>query len=397
MHLVMYVLGDNYDRIREFFQTEAGAFIIAASLSYFGMDKVTDDPTKNCIPDELKNASVIEKREWFHSQVCSMLEIYVMDSMVTLEEQSHIWWRSSNAMILDAKESTSLRNAEFATSRNASLFADDNNTTSEKDQKTTPELEDHIFNYGCLHLSLGLLLCDAEDSVKEGDGDRLSRVWKFLTFIYRFGGGNKYALSGLWIQASLLGLLTPKDAHKFKWNRFAGLKEGPGTRIQGDLRLEQDNKVCKGQVRAMGLQNITNASVEEGTKSEGAMEKIIHNTRKDFGINKHKGHHSNKTRSATFASILEQIHHKSDTLSTLPAMNTRHSPSYVGVFFRESTRKQCISGLKNTNSSGIDKTDSCTNFLRAICVRPWVISDKIKHYPTNDKLKTLTVGSEISV
>ena len=115
------VLGDNYDRIREFFQTETDAFIIAASLSYFGMDKVTDDPTKNCISDELKNASDIETREWFHSQVCSMLEIYVMDSMVTLEEQSHIWWRSSNEVILDAKESTSLRNAEFATNRNATV------------------------------------------------------------------------------------------------------------------------------------------------------------------------------------------------------------------------------------------------------------------------------------
>ena len=82
-------VGDNYDRIRKFFQMETDAFIISASLSYFGMDKVTDDSTKNCIPDELKNASVIEKHEWFHSQVCSMLEIYVMDSMVTLEEQCY--------------------------------------------------------------------------------------------------------------------------------------------------------------------------------------------------------------------------------------------------------------------------------------------------------------------
>lgn len=86
--------------------------------------------------------------------------------------------------------------------------------------------------------------------MKEGDGDRLSGVWKFLTFIYRCGGGNKYALSGLQIQASLLGLLTPKDAHKFKWNRFAGLIEDPGTRIPRDLRLEQHNKVCKSQVRS---------------------------------------------------------------------------------------------------------------------------------------------------
>lgn len=251
-----------------------------------------------------------------------------------------------------------------------SLFADDNNTTtSDKDQKTTPESEDHIFNYRCLHLSLGLLLCDAEDSVKEGDGDRLSKVWKFLTFIYQFGGGNKYALSGL--QASLLGLLTPKDAHKFKWNRFPGLKEGPGTRIPRDLRLEQHNKVCKGQVRAMGLKNITNVSkkvqnlkeqwkrsfIIPGRILELISTKVIIQIK--LGVQPLLQFQSRSTTS--------------DTLSTLQAVNTRHSPSFVGVFFRESTRKQRIGGLKNTNSSGIDKTDSCTNFLRAICVRPWVI------------------------
>ena len=164
----------------------------------------------------------------------------------------------------------------------------------------------------------------------------MSGVWKFLTFIYRC---NKYALSGLQIQASLLGLLTPKDAHKFKWNRFAGLKEGPGTRIPRDLRMEQHNKVCKSQVRSMGLQNITNVSVQEGTKSEGAMEKTIHNTRKDFGINKHKGHHSNKTRSATFALILEQIHHKSYTFKYTPSHEHRAFPKFRRDIFQEINKK----------------------------------------------------------
>jgi len=77
------------------------------------------------------------------------------------------------------------------------------------------------------------------------------------------------------VQASLSGLLTPRDAHRFKWNRFAGLQEGPGTRISRDLRLEQHNKIAKEDIRAMGVQNINDKSVEEFTKSEGSMEKII--------------------------------------------------------------------------------------------------------------------------
>ena len=53
------------------------------------MDKTTDQPTKNCFPDNLKNASVVEKHEWLHNQVYSMHEMFAMDSMVTLQEYSH--------------------------------------------------------------------------------------------------------------------------------------------------------------------------------------------------------------------------------------------------------------------------------------------------------------------
>ena len=56
------MLSDNYDKIREFFQTETDAFIAAASLHYFGMHKVTDHPTKNSFPGNIKKSSVPVKR-----------------------------------------------------------------------------------------------------------------------------------------------------------------------------------------------------------------------------------------------------------------------------------------------------------------------------------------------
>ena len=128
-------------------------------------------------------------------------------------------------------------------------------------------------------MSLGLLIRDAEDDVEEGDGDRLIRIWKFLTFLYSLNGANKCALAGLRVQASTSGLLTPRDAHRFKGNRFTGLQEGPGTRISRDLRLEQHNKIAKEKIREKGVQNINDKRVEEITlllfKSEGLMGKII--------------------------------------------------------------------------------------------------------------------------
>lgn len=61
--------------------------------------------------------------------------------------------------------------------------------------------DDHVYNYGCLHPSIGLLLRNADNSVKEGDGERFMRVWKFLTLLYPCGGSHKYALAGLRLSA----------------------------------------------------------------------------------------------------------------------------------------------------------------------------------------------------
>ena len=354
------VLGDNYNKIKEYFQTETDAFIVAATLNYFGMDKTTDQPTKNCYPENLKSAGVVEKREWLHNQVCSMLEMFVMDSMVTLEEHSRLVTefkcRDPECQKIYKYKKCRVRHEQKC----HKLFVDDDDPSiSQEDKKG--ESEDHIFNYGCLHLSLGLLLRNAEDSVKEGDGDRLVRVWKFFTFLYRLDGANKYAIAALRLQASVLGLLTPKDAHRLKWNRFAGLREGPGTRIARDLRLEQHNKVGKEEVRAMGLQNISNQSVEEVSKSEGAMEKIIHDVKNDYGMKKRQGHHSDKSKNATFASILEQVHHKSATFKYTPGREYKEFPKFSRNIFQGINKKSTHRWIRKKKSKWHRQTDSCTN------------------------------------
>lgn len=110
-------------------------------------------------------------------------------------------------------------------------------------------------------LSLGLLLRDADDAVREGDGERLSRVWKFLTFLYRAGGNNKYALAGLRLTASHLALLSPRQSHRLKWNRFAARESGTGRRLSRDLLLENNNLIGKEDIKALGFPNINNQNI----------------------------------------------------------------------------------------------------------------------------------------
>lgn len=107
----------------------------------------------------------------------------------------------------------------------------DESAQKEPKEEDKAKKEDKVFIYGCVHISLGLLLRNADDAVKQGDGERLVRLWRFLTLLFRQHGNNKYALAGLRLTASIKGLLTPKQAHHLTWNRFAATKAGPGNRI----------------------------------------------------------------------------------------------------------------------------------------------------------------------
>lgn len=72
------------------------------------------------------------------------------------------------------------------------------------------------------------------------------RVWKFLTFVFQSHEKHKYALEGLRLMALRLALMTPHQAQRLMWNRFANKQGGVGKCISRDLRLEQINQVSKG-------------------------------------------------------------------------------------------------------------------------------------------------------
>ena len=50
-------------------------------MTYFGMDDTSDQAKEHCFPEDLKEANVTEKRQWFHQHIYSMLDTYVMDSV----------------------------------------------------------------------------------------------------------------------------------------------------------------------------------------------------------------------------------------------------------------------------------------------------------------------------
>ncbi len=199
------VESENYNKIREFFAIETNAFLLSSAMVYFGMVTVNSMPSKNTFPSRLIKASVSEKRKWLYGHVDKLFNLYVAGSVTELcdakkeftgklrNEKASLPCRSSGC-------SRAFRYAKCRINHERSIHnLQQVDNCNFKD--TTPaheKADDHIFNYGCLHISLGLLIRDAEDAVKEGDGERLVRVWKFLTLLFRLTGCHKYALAGIY-------------------------------------------------------------------------------------------------------------------------------------------------------------------------------------------------------
>ena len=182
---------DNYDKVKEFFAINLDAFITAASLKHFGMENVASIPTKNIIPNAIMEGSMIEKQNWLNNKVCVMLDKYVMDNVNELQDiQGEFATPQSPTSEYSCRFQLCTKKYKYVKcllhheGKVHKLQLDNSLSDEKKDQggntneKNDPKT-DGKYDYGTLTLSLSLVLRNADDAVKEGDGERLCRVWKF--------------------------------------------------------------------------------------------------------------------------------------------------------------------------------------------------------------------------
>ena len=113
--------------------------------------------------------------------------------------------------------------------------------TNSVEQDDKKQEQDTIYNYHKSRMQLGLLFMNIEDSIKEGDGNRLLNCYKLvLLLVYRFKH-TKYAYAILLLLAQNNGLLSEAESLSLISNRFANYKGTPGGNIPLDLHMEHMN------------------------------------------------------------------------------------------------------------------------------------------------------------
>ena len=148
-----------------------------------------------------------------------------------------------------------------------------NSSLSTTTESTNTESTDSVHLYAKELLSLALLWHQYHDAVREGDGKRVLRCWKFLMIIFKSSQYHHYSKEAVRLLLNHLYVLSPRQRAQLRWSRFVNTRSRAGCNIPGDLHMEHLIRRIKTVLRNMGP-NITNATIDQAAKSIGVINHV---------------------------------------------------------------------------------------------------------------------------
>ena len=113
-------------------------------------------------------------------------------------------------------------------------------------------------------LSLGLLHKEFGDAIREGDGQRVLRCWKYLLLIFKASKRNNYSIEAFTFLAQQQFVLSPRLAHQQLWSRFINTSGKEGHNVPCDLHMEHLNRVLKDSIQQLGANKTKKAIIRAG-------------------------------------------------------------------------------------------------------------------------------------
>ncbi len=133
---------------------------------------------------------------------------------------------------------------------------------------------DNVLSYSNEVMNLGLLLFEFKDAIKEGDGDRCLRLWKYFLLVFKASGRKNYAMEAFHLLIQYHIVLPPRLAEGVKWSRFVNTRGLPGNNISCDLHMEHMNKLVKTSIKGLGANKAQNSIIRCG-KMVGTLESTL--------------------------------------------------------------------------------------------------------------------------
>lgn len=174
------------------------------------------------------------------------------------------------------------------------------------DSLKTPHHSDDLNSYSSKVLSMGLLAWGMEDAIREGDGGRMIRLWKFLLVLFKQAGKHKYALEAMRLISDVKIALNEKQAHELTWNRTCNPRGRVGGNKPLDLHLEHMNRTFKDDISSFSP-HLTESSVQKTAHASPVVATCIAQVDKQLNIMQDSGYHVVPSDSTDRKTIYQQL------------------------------------------------------------------------------------------
>ena len=192
---------------------------------------------------------------------------------------------------------------------------------------------DTVFLYSLQVLTLGLIWHGFNDSIKEGDGDRILTYWKFLLVIFKVGKRRNYCKEAMNLLMQYYFLLPKRLAEQLKWSRCINSRGVIGGNVPADLHLEHLNRRLK-DVLSNLESNVTPRAIDCASKSLGVVHQICQSFERENNAEKQSGRHTRPS----FAKECKMI---CDELRDQKTFEEQHDRRPTALRYVKSLLQQC--------------------------------------------------------
>ena len=265
---------DSFNECEDFFFTTIHAHIVAASMQILGMTSVHDSPTMYVLPDDMTTLTKAQKRGLLLTPAGDILSAFFRLGFTSSKQYSvylmyHIYINAYTANL-------------WSICTCMILFS---NVIS------GPASSDGIMEYGKEVFSLGMLYMEFHDAIKEGDGLRVLRCWKYLLLIFKASQRKNYSIEAFNLLCQYFYYLSPQMCQQLLYSRFINMQRRIGCNMPCDLHMEHLNRVVKETIQHLGA-NKTEGAIVRSSKCSQLLTNMLKNLDKITGLKEISGAHA---------------------------------------------------------------------------------------------------------
>ena len=282
----------------EFFYLVVQAHILAAAMHTFDMKSLDDTPCEKYFPSGCTQMDSLQRRR----------------------------------VLLDATKSvyTSFVDLDL-------VFSEDVNSDRQQPLDTVNEYAKEV-------LSLGLLFLEYCDSIREGDGDRIFRCWRYFLPLFKSSGRKNYAIETFTLLAQEKYLFSPRMSMQLKWSRTINVHGRPAKNISADLHMEHLNRECKNAISGLGA-NVTDNSIKRVGNCLGRLQSTLHQFDSVNGIKQESGSHTCHSTATDMNRIIQQLT-QSSVFELKPERTHRNFQNFKTNIIKQVSKEKLVQWMQ---------------------------------------------------